>query len=219
VLAAYAFLIPVMLVLFLPFSLFAALRQPGLLRLLYTLTREPLFEVALFLTVASIALSILRYRLWDIDLIIRRTLLYSTLTGALALFYFISVFVLQRLLSIWTSEPRTPLVTVLSTLGVVILFSPLRGRLQHGLDRRFYRRWYDSERVMASFSTVVRDEVMLHSLTTHLLHVVEETWQPTAVSLWLCNQKIDCFVPPEEETPTRLVVENDANLSTHHPSL
>lgn len=138
---------------------------------------------SLFMAIA-ITVAIFRYRLYDIDLIINRTLVYGALTGTLALVYFVGVILLQR---VFPAESQ--LAVVLSTLTIAALFSPLRRRIQNAIDRRFYRRRYDAERAVAMFSTIVRDQVELESLSTALLTVVEETVQPSQIQLWLRQTK------------------------------
>jgi hypothetical protein len=130
-------------------------------------------------------IAILRYRLYDIDIIIRRTLIYSLLSVALAMLYFGSVVIFQQLLHPLVGPGETPLVTVASTLAIAALFTPLRRRLQAGIDHRFYRRKYNAEQVLATFSETMRNETDLDRLTARLIAVVEETMQPTQVSLWL----------------------------------
>lgn len=137
--------------------------------------------IPLYLAVGA---AILRYRLWDIDLIIRKTLQYSILTGLLALIYFGSVVLLQSLTENLLGE-QSPLVIVLSTLAIAALVGPLRVRVQNFIDRRFYRKKYDAERALAQFAATARDEVELDMLTDTLLSVVEETVQPKHVSLWV----------------------------------
>ena len=127
----------------------------------------------------------LRYRLWDIDLIIRRTLVYTTLSTALAATYLGSVVVLQQLARALTGQQQSEIVTVISTLAIAALFMPMRRRVQSFIDRRFYRRKYDAQQVLARFSANVRDEVDLAQLSEHLRTVVVETLQPAHVSLWL----------------------------------
>jgi hypothetical protein len=122
--------------------------------------------------------------LYDIDLIIRRTLIYGILTAALALVYFGSVAVLQALFSAVTGQQQSPLVIVLSTLAIAALFAPLRRHVQNAIDHRFYRRKYDAEKTIANFSAFLRDEVDLDRLETALLSVIEETFQPESLSLW-----------------------------------
>jgi hypothetical protein len=143
-----------------------------------------LFILALGLPLA-LAFSILRYRLWDIDLLINRALVFGALTLLLALGYFGAVVVLQAVFQAVAGQARSELVTVLSTLIVAALFGPLRNRLQAAIDRRFYRRKYDAARTLAEFYNTVRDDVELEQLTDHLTLVVEETLQPETVSLWL----------------------------------
>jgi hypothetical protein len=133
----------------------------------------------------SIAVAIFRYRLWDIDLIIRRTLVYAVLTGLLALAYFGSVIVLQNTFGALTGQSQSTLVTVLSTLVIAALFVPLRGRVQADINRRFYRRKYDAARTLAAFATSARDGVDLEDLTGRLVGVVDDTMQPASVGLWL----------------------------------
>jgi hypothetical protein len=133
----------------------------------------------------SLAVAILRFRLFDIDVIINRTLVYGTLTTLLALIYFGSVVVLQRLLAELTGGGGSDLAVVGSTLSIAALFQPLRRGLQSTIDRRFYRSKYDAVRTLQQFSASLRDEVDLQALTQNLLTVVDATMQPESVSLWL----------------------------------
>ncbi len=132
----------------------------------------------------SMAFSILRYRLYDIDLLINRTLVYGMLTGALALVYLGSVVLLQSLFRPLFGQGND-LAIVISTLAIAALFLPLRRRIQSFIDRRFYRRRYDAVKTLQAFSSTVRDEVDLNRLVDKLVEVVEETVQPAHVSLWL----------------------------------
>ena len=131
-----------------------------------------------------LAIGISRYRLFDIDVIIRRTLQYALLTGLLALVYFGSVVVLQTLTENLIGE-QSPLVIVLSTLMIAALFNPLRERVQAFIDRRFFRNKYDAEQALAKFSESARDEVDMENLSMVLLGVIDETMQPETTSLWL----------------------------------
>lgn len=133
----------------------------------------------------AIGIAILRYRLYDIDLIIRRTLVYSVLSGLLVLFYFGSVVLFQQLLRPFVSQGETPLVTVASTLVLAALFTPLRRRVQAQIDRRFYRRKYNAEQVLTAFGATVRNETDLQKLSEQLVLVVQKTVQPTRVTLCL----------------------------------
>jgi hypothetical protein len=143
------------------------------------------FHLFILLIPLSIGMAILRSHLWDIDLLIRRTLVYTVFTALLALAYFGSVAVLQGLVRVLTGQSQSQVVTVVSTLAIAALFVPLRRRVQGFIDRRFYRRKYDAARTLAAFSNSVRDEVDLGRLAEHLTQVVDETLQPESVTLWL----------------------------------
>jgi hypothetical protein len=132
----------------------------------------------------SLAMAILRYRLFDIDVIIRRTLVYSILTALLALTYFGLVTLSQSLTQQMLAE-RSPLVIVISTLVIAALFTPLRQRVQAFVDRRFYRQKYDAQHTLDAFAATLRDEVDLDRMTGELIAVVEKTVQPEQVGLWL----------------------------------
>jgi hypothetical protein len=133
----------------------------------------------------SLAVSILRFRLWDIDVIIRRTLQYSLLTGLLALVYFGGVATLQGILGPLTGQSDSAVATVVITLATAALFNPLRQRIQEFIDRRFYRQKYDAEQALAQFAATAREEVNIERLSHALLGVVEETTRPERASLWL----------------------------------
>ena len=133
----------------------------------------------------AIAIAILRYRLWDIDVIIRRTLQYSLVTGLLAMVYFGSVLVGQRIAGALTGEQNSPLVVVISTLLVAALFGRLRARVQDFIDRRFFRQKYDAIQTLAAFTEVARDETRLEALTPALLEAVQDSMQPELAWLWL----------------------------------
>jgi hypothetical protein len=132
----------------------------------------------------AFAQAIVSHHLWDIDVIIRRTLVYALLTGALLLIYLASILLLQGLFTRLTGNTST-LATILSTLLIAALFLPLRRRIQDLIDRRFYRRKYDAEQVLARFAATARDETDLDALTGELLAVIRETMQPESVTLWL----------------------------------
>ncbi len=129
-------------------------------------------------------IAILRYRLYDIDVVINRALVYGVLTALLALVYFGGIAALQGLLRALTGQ-ESSLAVVASTLAIAALFSPLRRRIQGFIDRGFYRRKYDAARTLEAFSAVLRDETDLDRLTPELLVVVRETMEPEHVSMWL----------------------------------
>lgn len=138
--------------------------------------------VALF---SGIAVAILRYRLYDVDLVIRRTLVYGLLTAILVLIYLGTILALQSGLLLLTNRSQSELTTVLSTLAIASLFNPLRTRIQAFIDRRFYRNKYDAQRTLVHFGRTLRSAVELDVLTDDLVETVRETLQPEHVSLWL----------------------------------
>jgi len=134
----------------------------------------------------AIGFAVLRFRLYEIDLLINRTLVYGSLTTMLVLIYFGSVATTQAIIQALTGREDLPqLAIVASTLVIAALFNPLRRRIQSFIDRRFYRNKYDAAKTLEVFSAKLRDETDLDSLNTELLSVVRETMQPAHVSLWV----------------------------------
>jgi len=134
----------------------------------------------------AIGIAILRYRLYDIDFLINRTLVYGSLTAILLALYFFGIVVLQRVFVVLSGQEESPqLVVVVSTLLIAALFTPLRRRIQSFIDRRFYRTKYDARKTLEGFSSKLRNETDLKALSDDLVGVVRETMQPAHVSLWL----------------------------------
>lgn len=174
-------------------ALFPWLEEPGRWGVLYgQLFTTTLLTIGFALIPLSVGLAILRFRLWDVDVIIRRTLVYGLVSALLLAIYVGSVVLLQSLFTAASSgldvaglESRSPAAIVISTLLIAALFNPLRVRVQDFIDRRFYRSKYDAVQTLADFAATARDEVELDVLTAELLRVVEETMRPEQVTLWL----------------------------------
>jgi hypothetical protein len=164
--------------------LFPVLRDPGG-ALAFLL---PLISIAstlgFMLVPLAIGVAILRYRLWDVDLLIRRTLVYGALTATLVVVYLSAVLIIQALVG--RVSGRLPAVAIVgSTLLIAALFNPLRRRIQRDIDRRFYRRKYDAEKTIANFSGSIRNEVELEQMTADLLAIVDDSLRPESLSLWI----------------------------------
>jgi len=151
----------------------------------YFLVSTYVYPFGLLLTPLSLGISILRYRLWDIDTIINKALVYGGLSLLLAAVYLGLIVGLESLLGLVSGQASQPVVIVVSTLVIAALFQPLRHRVQAIIDRRFYRHKYDAARTLAAFSAILQNEVDLSQLSEQLVAVVQETMQPASVSLWL----------------------------------
>jgi hypothetical protein len=150
----------------------------------------------------AIGIAVLRYRLYDIDRLINRTLVYGVLTALLVVVYAAGVFILGQLLNPVGGQSELAVAT--STLAVAALFQPARRRVQAGVDRRFNRRRYDATKSVAAFSTRLRDEIDLDTLSAELLAVVDQTMEPTRASLWLRPSAPGSLdTPSSEARPTR----------------
>src|ERR687890_1739875 len=135
----------------------------------------------------AVGIAIFRYRLYEIDILINRTLVYGSLTATLVALYFGVILVLQRLFVVLTGEKST-LAVVASTLLIAALFNPFRRRIQRVVDRRFYRRKYDARKTLEAFSAKLRNDTDLATLSDDLVGVVRETMQPGHASLWLRSE-------------------------------
>ncbi len=151
---------------------------------LWFLLSNMLWWVGLSILPVVFTVAVLRYRLYDINLIIRRTLTYGLLTALLVALYILGVLLLQSLFRAVTGQ-ESPLAIIISTLTIAALFNPLRGRLQEVIDRRFFRHKYDAGQTLARFARTTRDEVDVEVVTGELVRVVQETMQPEHVQIWL----------------------------------
>ncbi|MBX7251200.1 MAG: hypothetical protein K1X50_04390 [Candidatus Promineofilum sp.] len=146
---------------------------------------DALLEAAAFAGVPlAVGIAVLRYRLWDIDIIIRKTVLYGVLSTLLAAVFYVLVVALQGVFGRVTGRD-SPAAVILSTLAIAALFAPMRRAVQNVIDRRFYRRKVDAEKVLADFAATARDETDLDRLTAELVRVIQEAMQPEHVSVWL----------------------------------
>lgn len=144
------------------------------------------YPVVLLSLPITVGIAILRSRLYDIDVLINRTLVYGTLTIFLALVYIVLIFTMESLVRLFTGQgAQSPVITTVSTLVIAAIFQPLRHRLQTTIDHRFYRRKYNAARTLTAFGARQRNEMDLNELGQQLLVVVQETMQPAHVSLWL----------------------------------
>ncbi len=164
-----------------PYLIFPVFAEPGSL---YPLAYNQVSILLGLCIPLSFGFAMLRSRLWEIDVLINRTLVYGALTASLAFVYFGLIFALQSLLRGLINQ-NNDVAIVVSILAIYALFHPLRRRIQNIIDRRFYRRKYDAAKIVATFSSTLRQEVDLDQLREQLLAVVQETMQPTHVSLWL----------------------------------
>ena len=162
-----------------------------------------LVEGAMLAPAVGVGVALLRHRLYDVDILIRRTLQYSLLSGVLALTYFALVTLLQAMFGALSAQD-SDLSVVFSTLAIAALFLPVRARVQTLIDRRFYRGRYNAQQVLSEFATTCRDETDLSRLTERLGQVVSETMQPEAISLWLTT----------ESTIGRHEIRNDPRISS-----
>ena len=168
----------------LPFAMPVPFSQNGAPSMVLTLLSKYSAQFTFALFPVCLGIAILRYRLWDVDVLIRRTLVYTILTGILAAIYFGGIILAQQILRI-IAGPSPDLAIVISTLLTYVLFAPLRRRVQEVIDRRLFRRKYDAEMTLAQFNQTLRDEVDIEKFKVSLIDVVDETLQPVRTSLWI----------------------------------
>ncbi len=163
--------------------------QPSIERVNFLLwVAAPIYFFSYIFLAVCILIAVMRYRLWDIDILIRRTVSYAIIVALLAIVYFGSVIVLQRIFAGIIGE-STEIITALSTLAIAALFVPLRNKIQDTIDKRFNRKKYNAQQVMEKFANTVRDETDIDKLTAELVNVVNETMQPKSVTLWLKKEE------------------------------
>ncbi|MDX1435658.1 MAG: hypothetical protein R3335_02530 [Anaerolineales bacterium] len=150
---------------------------------------EAYLGLSILILPTAAAIAVVRHQLYDIDVLINRTLVYGAITIVLGAVYFISVTLFQNIFSSLTNQ-RSSLAIVLSTLFIAALFQPLRRRVQTGVDRRFYRQKYDTEKTLAEFSEGLRAAVDPEALAVTLLRITESTLKPSSLSLWLQEPRI-----------------------------
>jgi hypothetical protein len=189
--------------------LYPAFERPGLARVFYIVVGIPIFYASIVLLPASIGLSILRFRLWDIDGLINRTLVYAILTAVIAILYGASIILGQQVFRLLAGE-RSAFFIAISTLAIAAMFQPLRRRVQTFVDRRFSRSHYEATRTLTAFAATMRDEVDITRLADDLVRVVEDTMRPSHVSLWLRKDYLGA--PLTREATVSLPSKNGADI-------
>lgn len=184
-----------------PLVFFKEFSQPTYVRLLHIYFGIPLYHMMILMAPLTITFSIFRYRLWDIDRVIKRSLMSVALSATIGLIYYALVVLVGLVLTSITGSQHTTFVTMISTLAVAMLFNPIRRRLQMIIDRRFYRKKVDMVRTMETFSGMMRNEVDLRKLTSQLTYVVTDTMHPIHTSVWLTQKA----VPPPSPYMTNTI--------------
>jgi hypothetical protein len=171
--------------------IFPAFRQPGQPTLLYYLLMALLMAALLVLPGITFCIALLRFRLWDVDVLIRRTLIYGALSLTLALLFVVGVTALQAVLGGLLPDDDSQAVTAFTTLGIAVLALPLRNRIQAVIDRRFYRQKYDAQKVVEAFAARLQSQTDMDvsRLTSEVTGVIYTTLQPSGVKIWLVDTK------------------------------
>ncbi len=197
------FVVAAYIILNLPYVVVPAVQELGVPRLVYGLIHKPLLIAALCMAPLCFAVAMLRYRLWDIGIVVNRALVYSTLTVMLMVIYFGSILALQQIFRPLAMQ-TSPFAITASTLVIAALFTPLRAHTQQFIDSRFYRQRYDSAQTLAAFAAMLRDEVDLLRLSDRLEEVIATTLQPAHTLCWL-RTPTGYNVPVFNEEQQRLV--------------
>lgn len=169
--------------------LWPAVRQPGMPLLIYNIVSLPAYLILVFLPGIAVVVAILRYRLWDIDFILRKTAAYSLLTASLSLIYIGAVLVLLAIFQRVAPQLRSALVVSLATIVIAALFAPLRNTIKSAIDQRFYRERYDAEATLSAFGAQARSEVDLSALTAKLIAAVNDAMHPAHITIWLRSRE------------------------------
>lgn len=182
-------------------NVFGLASRPGETPLLIRTLGRLVRQIGFCLVPVTLLFSMFRYRLWEVDRLINRALIYSSLTLALTLIYVASVFVMQQLFRRLTSASSDLLVIVISTIGIASLFEPLRQFLRRAIDKRFFRTKYDADQTAIALTSVLQNEVDLENIKMRVAGAVENALQPEHMSIWVRERSIPA-IPSSPASPT-----------------